>query len=82
MCCLFLQNEADERLTNDFKDCKKKELTEHMPFTIDDSKTTDANYLRDLCQDGYVIRYSTKRRTPLFTAERLDGPTLSKVSKY
>ena len=50
-----------------------------MPFMFDDKNTEDANHLKDLCQGGYVIRYSTRRRTPLFTAERLNGAILSSV---
>ena len=49
-----------------------------MPFDYDDrAAVTNINNLKRLCQDGYVIRYSTERRTPLFTAERLDGTVLS-----
>ena len=76
----LLQMEAQERLINDFNHCTgKKELKEHMPFNFDDRETTDNGYLKTLCQDGYIIRYSTRRKTPLFTAERLDGTVKKKL---
>ena len=64
------------RLQTYFKDCTNlNELKEHMPFDFEDRVTKDKQ-LKTLCQDGYIIRYSISRRTPLFTAERLDGTVL------
>ena len=47
-----------------------------MPFKYDDSQAEETRHLKTLCQDGYMIRYSTRRKTPLFTAERMDGTVL------
>ena len=52
---------------------KLKELKVHMPFDIDDSKTEDNKHLKTLVQDEFTTRYSGKRRTPLYTLEKLDG---------
>ena len=57
-----------------------KFLNHHLPFDYDDSSFTGEN-LKLLVQDGYVIRYSVQRKTPLFTAERLDGSALQSVKK-
>ena len=57
---------ADDQLTKDFKVCLPSHVEKHLPFKYDDSKAENKQYLKDLCQDGYVIRYSTRRRTPLF----------------
>ena len=35
--------------------------------------------LQLLVQDGFVIRYSDKRKTPLFTSQKLDGKVLKQV---
>ena len=62
-----------------FSKCPDGHFEEHLPFKYDVSKTKDFNSLKTLCQDGYVILYSTRRKTPLFTAERLDGPAFKKA---
>ena len=78
MHSMYSQNRrrADNRLENKYKICPLKHLEQHLPFKYDASSTTDANNLKGLCQDGYIIIYSTRRKTPLFTAERLDGVVL------
>ena len=35
--------------------------------------------LQLLVQDGFVIRYSDKRKTPLFTSQKLEGKVLKQV---
>lgn len=35
--------------------------------------------LQLLVQDGFVIRYSDARKTPLFTSQKLDGNVLKQV---
>ena len=64
---------ANERLTEHYKSCTKEDLRQHLPFEYDDSMSESASNIKTLCQDGYIIRYSTKRRTPLFTAQRFNG---------
>ena len=72
---------ADDQLTKDFKDCPSSHVKQHLPFDYDDRNAvtddrnaeTDVSKLKTLCQDGYIIRYSTERRTPLFTAQRMNG---------
>ena len=68
---------ADDRLTNNFNNCPDLHLEQHLPFAYDDTNAVaDIRNLKTVCQDGYVIRYSTERRTPLYTAERLDGAVM------
>ena len=66
-CSLQEKDQAKSRL---FSTCKDEHLNEHLPFEYDVSNTKDVNSLKKLCQDGYIILYSNRRRTPLFTAER------------
>ena len=57
-----------------------KLLNQHLPFKYDD-RSFNVENLKLLVQDSYVIRYSIQRKTPLFTAERLDGSALRSVKK-
>ena len=71
---MFLQEvtEADNHLKTYFTTCPTDHVKQHLPFDFNDrNAVTDIKNLKTLCQDGYIIRYSTERRTPLFTAERL-----------
>ena len=76
MCVIQDKQQADDRLTNNFSKCSEQHLDNHLPFKYDDSKAERKQHLIDLCQDGYIIRYSTRRLTPLFTAQRLNGSLL------
>ena len=69
---LQTRQEANDRLEYQYSSCKKGHVEEQLPFKFDDSRTKEANIMT-LCQDGYIIRYSTERKTPLFTAQRMDG---------
>ena len=73
-CVLQKQNQSNDRLTNYPSNCSDT----YLPFKYDDSKAENGS-LKDLCQDGYIIHYSTRRRTPLFTAQRLNGSLLKAV---
>ena len=53
-------------------------LKKHLPFKYDDTKMSDEG-LQLLVQDGFVIRYSDKRKTPLFTSQKLDGKVLKQI---
>ena len=65
-----------------FLKCTSKHLKEHLPCKCVVRKTNkDFKSWKTLCQDGYVILYSTRRKTPLFTAERLDGLALEEAEK-
>ena len=55
-----------------------KLLEEHLPFNYDDTQMNDEG-LQLLVQDGFVIRYSDKRKTPLFTSQKLEGTVLRQV---
>ena len=77
LLCIHMQvnekrKEADKQL---FKTCPPEHLKKHLPFKYTVTNR-NAYYLKTLCQKGYVIIYSTRRKIPLFTAERLDGAVL------
>ena len=56
-------------------------IDEHMPFEHNLDPDTNKDIIV-LYQDGFVNWYSKSRKTPVFTAERLDGSLLAtKVSK-
>ena len=60
-------------------------MKKHMPIDYDYSKAEDQQNVKTIALDGYIIVYSTKRKVPLFTAERLDGKSLNgikNVSNY
>ena len=74
---------ADDRLIKEFSNCPISYQELFMPFKYDDSLADNENgkYLKTLCQDGYMNRYSTRRKTPLFTAERMDGSVLKALKE-
>ena len=45
-------------------------MERHMPFKYDDSHEED---VITLVQRGFITRYSKRRKTPIFTAQKLDG---------
>ena len=52
-----------------------------MPFKFDDSKAVKKSDVVLLIQDNFINRYSKKRKTPIFTSQRLDGRALKKLKK-
>ena len=46
----------------------------HMPFKFDDSQLVENKVF--LLQRGFINRFSKKRKTPIFTAQKLDGKAL------
>ena len=61
-----LSNVSERKSVQDF----------HMPFKFDDSKAEKAGDTEMLLQEGFINHYSKKRKTPVFTAQRLDGKIL------
>ena len=53
-------------------------LQYHLPFKYDD-KRISKDGLSTLVQNGYIIRYSKRRQTPAFTAQKLDGKLLKQM---
>ena len=52
-----------------------------MPFKFDDSKAVKKSDVVLLFQDSFINRYSKKRKTPIFTSQRLDGKALKLLKK-
>lgn len=52
-----------------------------MPFMFDDSKAEKKADVLLLFQDSFINRYSKKRKTPVFTSQRLDGKALKMLKK-
>ena len=50
-----------------------------MPIDYDYSKAEDQKNVKTIALDGYIIVYSTNRKIPLFTAERIDGTSLDAI---
>lgn len=54
-------------------------LKTHMPIAYDYSKAEEQKNIVKIALDGYIVVYSTNRKIPLFTAERLDGNSLDAI---
>ena len=61
-----LPNISDQKALQDY----------HMPFEFDVSKVEKAGDTKILLQSGFITCFSIRRKTPIFTAQRLDGKTL------
>ena len=53
-------------------------LQYHLPFQVND-KRISKDGLSTLVQNGYIIRYSKRRQTPVFTAQKLNGKLLKQL---
>ena len=54
-------------------------LLYHLPFKYDDKRISKDGLLSTLVQNGYIIRYSKRQQTPVFTAQKLDGKLLKQM---
>ena len=48
-------------------------MKRHLPIDYEIVDSSIEGTIMELAQDGFVIIYSTKRQTPIFVAERMDG---------
>ena len=54
----------------------------HMPFNFDDSRLVEKKEdIELLLQEGFINRYSKIRKTPIFTAQKLDGESYKELKE-
>ena len=53
----------------------------HMPFKFDDSQVEIKENIVLLLQKGFINRYSKRRKTPIFTAQKLDGKSYKNLKE-
>lgn len=57
-------------------------MSHHLPIRVDCRRAENNANIVKLAQDSFVTYYSTRRKTPLFVAERLNGHAVRAWRKY